>query len=65
MSVVALVGVLERVDEVDTAVVRSVAGIPGKPGFGVDRAVGLRRDEVKASDVGVDHEIPVAEPGRA
>src|SRR5512132_1915951 len=64
VRVVALVLLLERVDEIDTAVVRPARPVPGKAGLSIDGAVGLRRDEVEAPNMGGGDEDAVAEAGR-
>ena len=52
------------VDEIDAAVVRAAGPVPGEARLGVDRAIGLRRDEVETADMGGGDEDAVAEPGR-
>src|SRR5207245_10585185 len=64
VRVALLVSVLERVDEVDAAAVRSAGPVPRQPRLGVDRAIRLGRDEVEAADVRVGDEDAIAEAGR-
>ena len=56
---------LLRVHEVHAAVVRGPGAVPRQTGLGVDRTVGLRRDEVEAADMRRGDEDAVAKPGRA
>src|SRR5216117_3186603 len=64
VRVVALVLLLEGVDEVDATIVRSAAAVPRKAGFRVDRAIRLGRDEVEPADVSIGDEHAIAETGR-
>src|SRR5205814_1976282 len=62
VGVVALVRVLVDVDEVHAPGVPSAGPVPREPGLGVDRATGLRRDEVESTHVGRRRDARRTEP---
>src|ERR1043166_2186525 len=51
VGVVALLRLFRRVDEIETAIVRTTRAVPGEASFDINRAAGLRGDVIKAAHI--------------